>query len=139
MNYMKIFILVFSVSFNTMTFAGTTGENSYDLGFGFRLVMRDVVVNSPMGGIDHNNFLYFNEKELSKTSRYSISPSGKYAIYQDGKTGFIFLFDVSKNQSREFVTESLGILRTVEWIESEAIAKIIFNESGVVREMPITH
>ncbi len=76
-------------------------EASRDLGFGFREVTRSV--ENPRGsfeGIGHFGFLYFREQELSQHGAYSISPSGRYLVYQDGPSGDIVLFAAASRKTR---------------------------------------
>jgi hypothetical protein len=76
-------------------------ETSRELGFGFREVTRSV--ENPPGvfeGVGHFGFLYFREQELGQHGTYSISPSGRYVVYQDGPSGDIVLFAAASRKAR---------------------------------------
>lgn len=109
------------------------GERAFDLGFGFRYVLKDIPYHS---GIDHYSFLYFKRENLGMTSRYSVAPSGRFAAFQANKTGEIFLFDVVKNELRQPLSGRIEEVREFEWSESEKCMKLIFRMDGSVRLIP---
>ena len=67
---------------------GVLSEANKDIGFGYLEVSRSQ--KNPPGhweGIGHFTFFYYKDKALSQTDTYSISPSGEYALFQDGPSG----------------------------------------------------
>jgi hypothetical protein len=94
--------------------AGPTGatETSRDVGFGFREVVRDEP--NPPGAFEavgHFRFLYYRDQQLSQFDIYSIAPSGRYAVFQDGPSGDIVLF-VTKSRNRRVLQKYPGALVT---------------------------
>ena len=87
-------------------------ETSRDVGFGFREVVRDEP--NPSGAFEavgHFRFLYYRDQQLSQFDSYSIAPSGRYAVFQDGPSGDILLF-VTKSRNRRVLHKYPGALVT---------------------------
>jgi hypothetical protein len=95
-------------------------ETSKDVGFGFREVLRDVP--NPPGafeGIGHFRFLYYRDQQLSQFDTYSIAPSGRYAVFQDGPSGDIVLF-VTKSRNLRVLQKYPGALvKRYTWEKGE--------------------
>lgn len=104
-------------------------ESSEDMGFGFRLVRRSVA--NPPGhweGVGHFDFVYFRGRQLCRCSRaeVSISPSGKYALLQDGPSGKLLLFTVPLNRLAEVTKKYVGSPQKFDWREQDGKATIAF-------------
>ena len=83
-------------------------EESHDLGFGFRKVIRNVEL--PPGCWEAEGwfgYLYYRDLELSQVGAYSVAPSGRSIAYQDGPTGDIMLF-IAESQTCFRLRESPG-------------------------------
>jgi hypothetical protein len=59
-------------------------ERTTDLGFGFRRVVLAEPSQSSFESIGHFEYLDFDDHRLCQVGACSVSPSGRYAIYQDG-------------------------------------------------------
>jgi hypothetical protein len=97
-----------------------TTETSRDVGFGFREVLRDEP--NPPGAFEavgHFRFLYYRDQQLSQFDIYSIAPTGRYAVFQDGPSGDIVLF-VTKSRNRRVLRKYPGALVTrLTWEHGE--------------------
>jgi hypothetical protein len=95
-------------------------ETSRELGFGFRAVTRSVE-NPPSSfeGIGHFGFLYFREQELSQANIYSVSPSGRYVVYQDGPSGDIVLFSANSRKTRVVQKYPGALVADFKWSKGE--------------------
>ena len=104
-------------------------ESSKDVGFGFREVLRnEVMPPSAFEAVGHFRFLYYRDQQLSQFDTYSISPSGRYAAFQDGPSGDIVLF-VAKSRSRRVVRKYPGALvERYTWEKGERT--IVFDFGG---------
>ena len=101
-------------------------ETSKELGFGFREVTRSV--ENPAGsfeGVGHFGFLYFRDQELAQHGAYSISPSGRYAVYQDGPSGDIVLFAVASRKARVVQKYPGALVADFKWGKQERDMMIV--------------
>lgn len=104
-------------------------EKSENLEAGFKLVHREVV--SPPGhweGLQHFSFLYYQDRQLCQCSAagFSISPSGRYAILQNGPTGKIFLFNVQTGILTEVSQKYIGTPEEFTWDEANSLVTVTF-------------
>ena len=120
-----------------ITNAEVLSESSKDLGFGFRQVHREQT--NPSGSferIGHFAFLYYKDTNLSQTTIYSIAPSVKYALFQDGPTGNIVLF-ISLSVQKKVVAKFAGSLATqFKWDEGKKAATVTF-ANGQTSRVPL--
>jgi len=108
-------------------FAGEiVSESSQDLNDGFRLVRRAEKVSASFESIGHFTYFAYRKKILSQTDKYSISPSGKIAVYQDGPTGTVVLFRVDEGTQATVVNKFIALVEDFEWNEKIHTLKIIF-------------
>lgn len=111
----------FSDSMNSKT-GQIISENEETLGGGFKLVNR-AIANPPehWEGVGHFSFLYFHDRNLCQCGPgdFSISPSKRYAIFKDGSTGNLFLFDAQIAYAEKITQEYIGIPQTYTWNESK--------------------
>jgi hypothetical protein len=88
-------------------------EKKEDLGFGFSLIHRSIV-NPPSHweGVGHFSFVYFEKRQLCQCGRseFSISPSGRYALLQDGPSGKLLLFTTHLDKISEVTKQYVVIL-----------------------------
>jgi len=93
--------------------------DSRTLGHGYRIVPRAVDMSrvpNAFEGLAHYTDLYYRSHRLGTVGEYSISPSGRYAIFQDdGKT---LLFDRSSGETRDVTDGSVAIAKSFAWSES---------------------
>jgi hypothetical protein len=113
--------------------AGSEPESSKDVGFGFRIVIRSgpEVPNAWEKG--HFGFLFYKDLQLGQYGSYSIAPSGKYALFQDGPTGAVILF-ASTTAKRRVVAKFRGsLVEQYLWHERQHDATIVFANRPPVR------
>ncbi len=112
-------------------------EEVKDLGFGFRRV----VVTAPGVGnssfeIGHYRFLYYRNRRLSQIGEFSISPSGQYAVFQDGPTGDTVLFTRKTEILRHIYAGRMrGHALEYVWGFGERSVTIVFDDNK--RSQPI--
>jgi hypothetical protein len=92
-------------------------ERSTDLGFGFRQVMLAKPVQTSFESVGHFEYLYFGNKQLCQVDVCSVSPSGKYAVYQDGPTGNIYLFRRSDGKLTQLTSQFVALVDMFDWHE----------------------
>src|SRR2546421_5720748 len=82
-------------------------ERVEDLGFGFRRVTIAKANKFEMG---HYPFLYYRNRLLCQiVVPTSISPSGNFAIYQDGRSGKLILFRRRDEKTTELTSSFIGV------------------------------
>ena len=115
--------------------AEVLSESSKDLGFGFRQVVRSET--NPPGhweGVGHFVYFYYKDLQLGRCTTYSISPAGTLALYEDGPTADIVLFDVG-TETMTIVHEFGGSLATgFEWRKNKASVTL---EDGQIIEVKL--
>ena len=97
--------------------AGATVECTVDLGFGFREVTLAQPTRCSFESIGHFGYLHHDKQRLSQVGSYSISPSGNYALYQDGPSGKLFLFCRTSNTLTQLTSHFVGLADSYQWHE----------------------
>jgi hypothetical protein len=95
-------------------------EESRDLGFGFREVHRSQ--ENPPGsfeGIGHFKFLYYRDRKLTQLGLYSIAPSGRSVIFQEGPSGDVLLFTAEGRSLRTLQKYPIAIINGFRWSDGE--------------------
>jgi hypothetical protein len=128
MRQMKFQILLVFLFACTVT-AQVLNESSRNIGSGFREVSRSQV--NPPGhweGIGHFSFIYFGNKQLCQCneSEFYLSPSKKYAIFINDKTGALTLFTRQNEKMRALTQKYVGQPARVEWDEIDGFAVVHF-------------
>ncbi len=98
------------------------------LGQGYRIVHRSKDMRGVPGAFEaltHYSDLYYREQRLGTIGQYSISPSGRFALFED--TGKLMLFDRQRRKIRE-VTDGFAIPRSFTWSESAGFVDIVYYE-----------
>ena len=109
-------------------------EQTIDLGFGFRRVVIAEPVKVGFESIGHFEYLYYGDRRLCQVGACSISPSGKYAIYQDGPSGELFLFRREEGRVSRLTTHFVGRVKSFTWREEGNSVEADFGEGhGVER------
>lgn len=114
-------------------------EGSQRLGFGFKSVSVAKLQTTGFEGIGHFQHFYYKDKKLCSLGEASISPSGNFAIYQDGPSGFLFLFRRSDQQITQLSTEFLGLIETFQWHEDAAkvVVKLSDGKGSPSYDLPV--
>jgi hypothetical protein len=71
--------------------------------------------------------------ELGQYGSYSIAPSGKYALFQDGPTGAVVLFTAATAQRRLVAKFSGSLVEKYVWHERQHDATIVFEKQPSLR------
>jgi hypothetical protein len=101
-------------------------ERTTDLGFGFRRVTMAEPTQSSFEGIGHFEYLYFRDRQLSRLGACSVSPSGRYAIYQDGPSGNLFLFSPKDGSPIQLAQQFVALIDSFEWHEEARMVSVRF-------------
>ena len=99
--------------------------SSNSLEHGYRLVQR----SETSGGFEgraHYKDLYFHQHRLGEVGQYSISPSGRYALFEDN--GKLQLFDRTNTRTRDVTDGSFAIPKSFNWRESAGIVEVVYYE-----------
>lgn len=102
----------------------------HDIGHGFKSIEKEFSYAG--SGVDHFMYLYYLKRELGKSTRYSISPSGKFAAYQMDSTSEVMIFEVARDQARVLLPGRQRMIRKFEWLDSEMNVRIIFREGDAI-------
>jgi hypothetical protein len=92
-------------------------ERTTDLGFGFRRVVMAEPSQSSFESIGHFEYLYFGNRRLCQVGACSVSPSGRYAAYQDGPSGNLFLFCPVDGRTIQLTSQFVALVDTFDWHE----------------------
>ena len=80
--------------------------------------------------IGHFRHCYFASRDFGQCDEIFPSPSGKYAIYQNGPTGLVMLFDAAAGTSEKITDSSVGLVRSAAWSESKLMVTLTFSDSN---------
>ncbi len=104
-------------------------ESTESLGAELRLVHREIV-NPPehWEGVGHFSFIYFHERQLCQCGHgdFSISPSKRYAVLQDGPTGKLLLVNTKTEGITEVTQGYIGSPQTFSWDEAKDLVVVTF-------------
>jgi hypothetical protein len=97
-------------------------EHIEDLGFGFRRVTIARFNKFEMG---HYPFLYYRNRLLCQIGGPpSISPSGNFAIYQDGRSGKLILFRRRDEKVSQLTSTFVELAYPFVWHEDEGTVEV---------------
>ncbi len=92
-------------------------ERTTALGHGFRRVVMAEPSQSSFESIGHFEYLYFGDRRLCQVGACSVSPSGRYAAYQDGPSGNLFLFRSADGRTTQLTSQAVALVDTFDWHE----------------------
>lgn len=99
-------------------------ESSEELGFGFRRV---VILKPTDFEIGHFAYLYSGDQRLCSLGTFSVSPSGRYAIFQDDyRSGNLFLYRRADGRQTQLTTRFVALVSNFEWNEDEGWVQVTF-------------
>lgn len=104
-----------------------SGCASQDLGHGYRLV--NVTVINPPGAFEalaHYKDLYHGLRKLGRVGECNISPSGRYAAFEDA--GTLRLFDKHSGRIQNITDGEFAIPSRFDWDESAGVLEIEYYE-----------
>ncbi|WMW82111.1 hypothetical protein RF679_07455 [Undibacterium cyanobacteriorum] len=130
---MKIFFILQFVCTLVAFSDKVIGTRSFDISYGFQYVEKDIEYKD---GVDHFHYLYFKDRNLGKISTYSISPDGQFAVFQNGSSSEIFLYDVSRDELNKLIKERIGLVRDFEWDLINMNVRIILHKRGEEKVVP---
>jgi hypothetical protein len=111
-------------------------EHVEDLGFGFRRIT--IAKINKFGKLDHYPFLYYRNRLLSQiVAPPSISPSGNFAIYQDGRSGKLILFRRHDEKITELTKTSIGLAYPFVWHEDENAVEVELAKEDMSMVFPL--
>ena len=122
---MKSTILILAALSLFLAACATTSqvERATDLCFGFRRVMVAEPSHSSFEGIGHFEYLYFRDRRLCHLGDCSIAPSGKFAVFQDGPSGCLFLFRRADGTQTQLTSQFVALVDTFEWHEEVSVVE----------------
>ena len=100
---------------------------SHRAGQGYRIVSRTVDMRGVPGafeGVAHYSDLYYASRRLGTVGQWSISPSGRFALFED--TGKLLLFDRDLGQTREVTDGGFAIPKTFDWNEGAGTVEVAY-------------
>jgi hypothetical protein len=107
--------------------SAVAGCTSQDLGHGYRLV--HVTVINPPGAFEalaHYDDLYYGLRKLGRVGECDISPSGRYAAFEDD--GTLRLFDKRSGRIHDITDGEFAIPSRFDWDESAGVLRINYYE-----------
>jgi hypothetical protein len=111
-------VLIYSYERYQRATATSGAEHVQDLGFGFRRVT--ITKRNKFGQPENYPFLYYRSRLLCQiVAPLSISPSGNFAVYQDGHSGKLILFRRRDGKVIELTQGSIGLAYPFVWHEDE--------------------
>lgn len=124
----KLSAVLLSLSvISTVTNAQVLTQVNKDLGHGYR-IQESKQIN--VSGRWHSNqsfkFLYFDKRYLCQCTEFSISPSGRYAIFQISGSLEIASFNRDKLRVSNHLKLPKGKLKQVIWSRNEKQAELHF-------------
>ena len=83
--------------------------------------------------VAHYSYFFHKGRELGKYDSYSVSPSGRYAFFQDAPTGDIVLFTPATALRRVVAKLSGSLAHQYVWMEGQAEVMIEIETQASVR------
>lgn len=112
-------------------------ERTTNLGFGFRRVVFAERISWSFESIGHFEYLYYDDQRLCQVGACSVSPSGRYAVYQDGPSGNLFLFRRADRRSTQLTTAFAGLADSFQWHEDSGTVDVRFASAGTPKSFSL--
>jgi len=107
-------------------------ERVENLGFGFRKITIGELNSFELG---HHAYLYYRDRRLSAIGlACSVSPSGRFAAYQDGPSGKLLLFRRADQNVSELTPKFIAVAGRFVWHEDRGVVEVEF----IDRHAPMT-
>jgi hypothetical protein len=98
---------------------------TFNLGHGF--IKRDYTVKNPPNhfeAIAHYSATFFKKRDLGQLDGFSISPSGRYAIYIKSEEGRLYMFNIPKQAEYRIKFDDYCYPYSPTWNEGKNILEI---------------
>jgi hypothetical protein len=125
----KIFIvIIISLLFAAQTIAGDLIEieRVKELGGGLRIEDHAEVSNSTFESIAHYRYLFYKDKKLGHCGYFEFSSSKRYALYQEGISGELFVFDTKSKKNKKISNGFDGLVKKIKWSDDESKVHVQF-------------
>jgi hypothetical protein len=99
--------------------------------------MLAVPVKTSFESIGHFDFLYYRDRRLCQVEACSISPSGRFAIYQGRPSGNVFLFRRDNQQITQLTDRYLGDADPFQWHEESGTVEVGFSRRIRPKTFPL--
>ena len=110
-------------------------ERVENLGFGFRHVTIGRWNKFELG---HHGYLYYRDRQLCMMGGPpSISPSGKFVIYQDGPSGNLFLFRRADEKITQLTPKFIAVAYPFVWHEEQGTVEAQFYNGHAPMTFPL--
>ena len=129
-------VLIILLAVATPTFASSSApqvkgiEGSQSLGHDFWLITVAARVKGGFESIGHFSYCYYKNKSFGQCDLMSPSPSGRYAIYQQGPSGLVMFFDSRTGLTKQVTPSFPGLLGATIWREADQQVEFKAGESG---------
>lgn len=115
----------------------TVRERSVDLGFGFQRVTLAEPTVSSFESIGHFGYLYYRDQRICSLGDCSVSPTGTYAIYQEGASGNLFLFRRADGKTTQLTPAFVALVEKFVWQEKAGTVEAHFGAEHGVKKFPL--
>jgi len=92
-------------------------EGERNLGHGFRLVNMATKTENSLEAVVHYSYLFFHDHEVGSANKPCISPTGRYAVYEEPASGRLLVFSVESLKVRSLTTNFIGVPAACHWNE----------------------
>ena len=106
-----------------------------DLGHGFKVIRKRERMERSFEKYGYYDFLRYHRRNLGSVGEVSISPEGRYALFEQG--GKLMLFDSGTGVSTDVTGGRFMLPKAISWHESEGIVVVTFSEEGTRREITL--
>jgi len=111
-------------------------------GHGYRIVHHSEDMRGAAGqfeGVIDFTDLYHGQQRLGTTGYYSISPSGRFALFKDEETHRLILFDRQSGKMREVEDDTYLIPRRTKWREPAGVVDVYHVSENASSHIPLNH
>jgi hypothetical protein len=103
-------------------------ENGYEL-----VVLR--VTGGDGEGLTYSNHLRYKSRDLGQVGRYSVSPDGRFALYE--QVGRLVLFDANDGTTSDVTDEPFRIPNVITWDLTAGLVKVTYFDESSVSRIPL--
>lgn len=106
-----------------------------DLGHGFKYVVRSEETVASFESVGHFAFLYYKETSLGQVGRYSVAPSGRFALYEF--MGTLQLFDAESETATDVTDPPFAVPSAFRWAERERVVTVKYFGDHKPSDIPL--